>query len=76
MEEKITELISGNVNREFVETMNTLNYNRNANRKLLKQLAKLDDKAGVNSEFYRAEKLKVQLKNKLIDKRNKQNANE
>ena len=68
MEDKITELISGRVNQEFIDSMNAYDYNRIANRKLLKQLAKLDDKAGVNSEFYRAETIKTRLKNKLIKK--------
>ena len=78
MEDKITELISGKVNQEFIESMNAYDMTRIGNRSILKKLAKLEDgrNPSKNSEFNRTETIKTRLKNKLIDKRNKQNANE
>jgi hypothetical protein len=78
MEDKITELISGKVNQEFIDSMNAYDMTRIGNRSILKKLAKLEGgrNPSKNSEFNRAETIKTRLKNKLIDKRNKHNANE
>ena len=73
MEDKITELVSGKVNREFINKLDSCDYWRTANRNILKRLAKIDyTLPSKNSEYNRTGIVKARLRNKLM----KRNTNE